>query len=99
MKKQYDTIKPFTAGVTCSAFAPNATAAYESYCNGGVGICNKICYNFGTLNKKTCTCQCKGLATGPQCETLICDKTDVQYGCPYPGDLTSCTYPDEIPLW
>jgi hypothetical protein len=61
--------EPWVNGTSCSG-------CESSECSNNLCSCNKICDNYGTLNKQTCTCNCQPYATGDTCETLICDKSD-----------------------
>jgi hypothetical protein len=63
----YDSKKPYLTGSTCT----NCSSCSNNLCN-----CNKICQNYGTLNSKTCKCQCLPYATGDNCEIMLCDQND-----------------------
>lgn len=70
-----DTIKyPYTSGISCSKCTPGM-------CSNNLCKCNKNCLNYGTLDQTTCSCKCKPYATGNECEVLLCDKKDKDYGC------------------
>ena len=64
---QYGISQPFVSGKPCTNC---------SKCSNNLCSCNKLCANYGKLNKQTCTCTCQPYATGNTCETLICDKSD-----------------------
>lgn len=63
----YDSSVPYLTGQPCT----NCSACSNNLCS-----CNKICQNYGTLNTKTCTCQCLPYATGDLCEIMLCDQND-----------------------
>ena len=62
--------KPWVNGTSCSGCGE---------CSNNLCNCSKLCDNYGTLDKQTCTCHCQPYATGDTCETLICDKSDEGY--------------------
>ncbi len=64
---QYGVSKPFVSGTPCT----NCGQCSNNLCG-----CNKLCANYGTLNKQTCTCACQPYATGDTCETLLCNQSD-----------------------
>jgi hypothetical protein len=59
--------EPWLNGTSCSGCGE---------CSNNLCSCNKICDNYGTLDKLTCTCNCQPYATGDTCETLICGQSD-----------------------
>ncbi|CAF0845819.1 unnamed protein product [Brachionus calyciflorus] len=83
--------KPYVSGTPC-------TDCSECSTNLNACKCNKICRHGGTLNTKTCTCTCLAYATGPECESLLCDKTDDAYGCWNSQDPNLCNFSNTKPL-
>ena len=66
---QYDYIKPWVSGSSCTNWSSGS-------CANNLCSCNKLCFNGGTLNKRTCKCTCPVYTAGDAGETLACDKSD-----------------------
>ena len=86
---QMDTSKPYVSGTPC-------TECGQELCSNVLCHCNKICFNYGTLDTKTCTCLCQPFAIGEFCEQLTCNVTDTQLGCLTPGDTSLCQYSNTV---
>ena len=69
-KENAELSKPWVNGSSC-------TDCGSDNCSDNLCSCNKLCFNYGTLDKKTCTCKCPPYATGDTCEKLVCDKSDL----------------------
>ena len=84
---------PYNSGTPCSTCSTGQCA--NNLCN-----CYKVCQNYGTLNMQTCKCQCMPYAVGDACEQLMCNKTDLDYGCPsaWNGFKSYCIFSNVIPV-
>nr|QBH70090.1 CreCAP-ShK4 [Colubraria reticulata] len=61
--------KPYTLGSPCLACPNNCQ---NGLCNCG----SRICLNGGTLNLRTCSCECPSVYKGEHCEELHCPRED-----------------------
>lgn len=82
---QYNYERPYENGTSCSMCS-------KQNCKNKLCTCTKMCQNFGILDLKECKCDCLGYATGNECEILLCNKTDAQYGCINPNEPKMCVY-------
>lgn len=56
-------------------------------------------FNYLELLKdlKTCKCSCPAFTAGLECERLVCDKSDKEYGC-WTEKASDCTYANIPPI-
>lgn len=78
MQYDFELKKPYDAGESCSVCPNHCTE------NGKLCDCQgRQCFNGGILNKKTCTCECKGFYKGDSCKEKT-DSVKQENGCTFP---------------